>query len=104
MKYDLHIHSKYSYDGVLEPKDIVKIAIKRGLDGIAITGYNTVKGALKAKKYEYDQISNMIEGVVKSAVYIASPLTYAYFLFIIYMLRRQKTSEEEVECLQGTKL
>jgi len=52
-------------------------------------------------------ISNMIEGVVKSAVYIASPTTYAYFLFsllIIYMLKRQKTSEEEVECLQGTKL
>jgi len=52
-------------------------------------------------------ISNMIGGVVKSAVYIASPTTYAYFLFfllIIYMLRRQKTSGEGVGCLQGTKL
>ena len=106
MKYDLHIHSKYSYNGILEPKDILKIAIKRGSDGIAITDHNTVKGALEAKN-EYDQISNMIGGVVKSAVYIASPTTYAYFLFfllIIYMLRRQKTSREEVECLQGTKL
>jgi len=104
MKYDLHIHSKYPYDGVLEPKDIVKIAIKRGLDGIVITGHNTVKGALKAKKYEYDQISNMIEEAVKSAVFIASPSTYAYFFFfIIYMLRRKKT-RGEVECLQGTKL
>jgi len=55
MKYDLHIHSKYSYDGILEPRDIVKIAIKRGLDGIAITDHNTVKGALEAKKYEYDK-------------------------------------------------
>ena len=52
---DLHIHSKYSYDGILEPKDIVKIAIKKGLDGIAITDHNTVKGALEAKKYEYDK-------------------------------------------------
>ena len=33
MKYDLNTYSKYPYDGVLEPKDIVKIAIKRGLDG-----------------------------------------------------------------------
>jgi len=29
MKYDLHIHSKYSYDDILEPKDTVKIEIKR---------------------------------------------------------------------------
>lgn len=43
MKHDLHIHSKYSSDGVLEPKGIVKIAIKRGLNGIAIPDHNTIK-------------------------------------------------------------
>jgi len=37
MKYDLHIHSKYSSDGIIEPEKIVKIAAKRGLNGIAIT-------------------------------------------------------------------
>jgi len=37
MKYDLHIHSKYSSDGVLDPEKIVKIATERGLTGIAIT-------------------------------------------------------------------
>ena len=52
MKYDLHIHSKYSSDGVLKPEKIIKIAIKRGLNGIAITDHNTIKGGLKAKKYE----------------------------------------------------
>jgi len=52
MKYDLHIHSKYSSDGVLDPKKIVKIAIKRKLDGIAITDHNTIKGGLETKKYE----------------------------------------------------
>ena len=52
MKYDLHIHSKYSSDGVLDPEKIVKIAIKRGLNGVAITDHNTIKGGLKAKKYE----------------------------------------------------
>ena len=84
MKYDLHIHSKYSYNGILEPKDILKIAIKRGSDGIAITDHNTVKGALEAKN-EYDQISNMIRGAVKSAVYIASPTTiYLFVLLLIY--------------------
>ncbi|HEC92838.1 MAG TPA: PHP domain-containing protein [Candidatus Atribacteria bacterium] len=52
MKYDLHIHSKYSSDGILEPEKIVKVAIKRGLDGVAIVDHNTIKGAVKAKEYE----------------------------------------------------
>lgn len=51
MKYDLHIHSKYSSDGVLSPEKIIKTAIKKGLDGVAITDHNTIKGGLKAKEY-----------------------------------------------------
>ncbi|MCW3133792.1 MAG: PHP domain-containing protein [Methanophagales archaeon] len=43
MKYDLHIHSKYSSDGIIEPEKIIKIALKRGLDGIAITDHSTIK-------------------------------------------------------------
>jgi predicted metal-dependent phosphoesterase TrpH len=52
MKYDLHTHTKYSSDGVLEPENIVKTAKKRGLSGIAITDHNTLRGYLNAKKYE----------------------------------------------------
>jgi len=29
MKYDLHIHSRYSSDGVLDPEKIAKIATKK---------------------------------------------------------------------------
>ncbi|MFZ3170030.1 MAG: PHP domain-containing protein [Candidatus Methanoperedens sp.] len=60
MKYDLHIHSKYSSDGILDVKEIVKIAIKRGLDGIAITDHNTIKGGIEAKKYEIDSLKVII--------------------------------------------
>lgn len=52
LRFDLHTHSKYSSDGVLDPKKIVKTAIKRNLNGIAITDHNTIKGGLKAKEYE----------------------------------------------------
>jgi predicted metal-dependent phosphoesterase TrpH len=52
MKYDLHTHSRYSSDGFLDPKKMVKTALKKGLSGIAITDHNTIKGGLKAKKYE----------------------------------------------------
>ncbi|MGB7001848.1 MAG: PHP domain-containing protein [Halobacteriota archaeon] len=60
MKYDLHIHSKYSSDGVLELEKIIKIATKRGLNGIAITDHNTIKGGLKAKKYETDDFKVIV--------------------------------------------
>jgi len=52
MKYDLHIHSKYSSDGVLEPEEIINAAKKKGLDGIAVTDHNTIKGGLETKRFE----------------------------------------------------
>jgi len=60
MKYDLHIHSKYSSDGVLDPEKIVKIAIESGLNGIAITDHNTIKGGIKAKKYETEDFKVIV--------------------------------------------
>ncbi|BDZ70553.1 PHP domain-containing protein [Methanobacterium petrolearium] len=55
MKYDLHTHTKYSPDGFIEPKKIVKTAMRRGLSGIAITDHDTIKGSGKVKKYETDE-------------------------------------------------
>jgi predicted metal-dependent phosphoesterase TrpH len=51
IKIDLHVHSKYSHDGVMSPQEIVRIARKRGLDGIAITDHNTIRGGEEASKY-----------------------------------------------------
>ena len=48
LKLDLHIHSKYSGDGKGDPKEIIKVLQKRGLQGMAITDHNTIKGSLKA--------------------------------------------------------
>ena len=50
MKFDLHIHSKYSYDSFLSPERIIKIAKKRGLDGVAVTDHNTIKGGVETTK------------------------------------------------------
>ena len=60
MKYDLHIHSNYSSDGILDVREIVKIAIKRGLDGIAVTDHNTIKGGIEAKKFENGSLKVII--------------------------------------------
>ena len=60
MRFDLHSHTKYSSDGFLHPAKIVKIAIKKGLNGIAITDHDTIKGGFEAKKYENDDFKVII--------------------------------------------
>ena len=49
LKIDLHVHTRYSGDSSITLKQVVSFAKKRGLDGVAITDHNTVKGALKLK-------------------------------------------------------
>jgi len=48
MRFDLHIHSKYSTDSSLSVDDILERAVRKGLDGIAICDHNTVDGSLCA--------------------------------------------------------
>ena len=50
MRCDMHIHTKYSHDSNLEPRKILKIAKKRGIDAVAITDHGTIKGGLAVKK------------------------------------------------------
>jgi predicted metal-dependent phosphoesterase TrpH len=47
LKIDLHVHTCYSEDASTTLKEVVYYAKKKGLDGVAITDHNTVKGALK---------------------------------------------------------
>jgi len=44
MKFDLHIHTKYSEDCKVKPEKIVEVAKKNGLNGIAITDHDNIKG------------------------------------------------------------
>lgn len=48
--FDLHIHSKCSFDSLQNIKTIIKYAENARLDGIAITDHNTIDCALKARK------------------------------------------------------
>lgn len=47
MKADLHIHSTAS-DGKLSPKEIVELAVKKGLEVISITDHDSVAGIPEA--------------------------------------------------------
>lgn len=53
MKIDLHCHSYYSHDGTSSPERLIKTALEKGLDGIALTDHKTTAGweeAIKAAK------------------------------------------------------
>jgi len=47
IKADLHVHSIYSRDSVIAPKELVFYARKCGLTAVAVTDHNQVEGARK---------------------------------------------------------
>jgi predicted metal-dependent phosphoesterase TrpH len=50
VKADLHVHTTYSRDSVITPKELVFFAKKRGLTAVAVTDHNQVEGALAIAK------------------------------------------------------
>ncbi len=63
MKYDLHVHTHYSLCSILKPYTILKVARKLGLDGIAVTDHNTVKGGSEVSKANNDKNFEVIPGI-----------------------------------------
>ena len=55
MKYDLHNHTNHSPCSNLKPEILLKFVEKRGMNGIAVTDHNTIKGALEVKKLNKDK-------------------------------------------------
>jgi len=47
---DLHVHTTYSKDSLITPKDLVYYAKKRGLNAVAVTDHNNLEGAYKIAK------------------------------------------------------
>ncbi len=50
IKADLHVHTTYSKDSLITPKDLVYYAKKRGLNAVAVTDHNQLDGAYKISK------------------------------------------------------
>lgn len=95
MRFDLHSHSKYSYDSISEPKNIVSIAKGLGLDGIAITDHNTIKGGLAAKEYETSDFEVIVGAEIHTlkgeviGLYLSEEIESRYFSEVIEEMRAQ---------------
>ena len=65
---DLHVHSKYS-DGLLWPKDIVKIACKKGIKYLSITDHDTIDSQYCLQDLSREYNLSLIPGVELSTEY-----------------------------------
>lgn len=73
MQYiDLHVHSTYS-DGTCTPKELVQMAVKKGLVAMALTDHDTVEGVAYAIDAAKETNLEVIPGVELSCEYQISP-------------------------------
>jgi len=96
MKYDLHNHTYYSRCSNLKPELLLKLANKKGLDGIAVTDHNTIRGAVKAKKLNDGRNFEVIIGEEITtdagevlAFYLKDEVKPGNFFDVIDSLRKQ---------------
>jgi predicted metal-dependent phosphoesterase TrpH len=54
LRVDLHVHTRYSPDATLRPRELIARAQEAGLDRIAITDHNTMDGAFEARSIDPD--------------------------------------------------
>ena len=91
LKLDLHIHSQYSEDATGSLKNIIKILKKRGLQGMAITDHNTIKGALKSLQIKPKEF------IVIPGVEISTKDGHMLALNVTENIKRHLSVEETVE-------
>jgi hypothetical protein len=53
---ELHAHTWYSEDSLLRPRTLIEVARRRGLDKIAITDHNTLRGAREAYTLDPERV------------------------------------------------
>lgn len=63
MKCDLHVHTSYSYDSTASPKEVVRAAISKGIDCLAITDHEEVQGAAEAIRFASGKPILIIPGI-----------------------------------------
>lgn len=59
---DMHMHTTYS-DGKYTPKQLIDMAMKKGLNGISITDHDTVQGLKEANEYANEKKFLFINGI-----------------------------------------
>jgi predicted metal-dependent phosphoesterase TrpH len=60
---DFHVHTLRSYDCLTPPKMAIEMARRRGLDGIAVTDHDTIRGAMETVEANHYNDFLVIPGI-----------------------------------------
>ena len=86
---DLHVHTNYSRDSFITPKELIFYAKQNGLNAVAVTDHNTIEGALKIVK---DTDFLVIPGMEVSSMH-----GHIVALNLQTLIPRGLTAEETIE-------
>ena len=93
LRFDLHIHSYYSFDSLTKPRVIAKKAIKKGLDGISITDHNVFKIDWKKLKLEFPELI-IIPGTEIGTIGVGD--------ILCYFITKEITSKDPFDVIKQT--
>ena len=93
IKLDLHIHSHYSFDSLTKPPAIAEQALKKGLDGIAITDHNVFKINWQKLKSEHPELI-IIPGIEVGTTGVGD--------ILCYFIKKEITSKDPFEVIKQT--
>ena len=65
LKVDLHMHTRFSHDSGAPPSSVVARCLETGLNCIAVTDHNTIRGALEVREIAPFQV--IVGAEIKSA-------------------------------------
>lgn len=71
---DLHMHSNFSLDGELTPKELIDLCIEKKLKLVSITDHNDCYAFLEVKDYAKAQGITLIPGIEIDCIYKDTPL------------------------------
>jgi hypothetical protein len=95
VKYDFHVHSIYSYDSLSPLKHVIKGAKKKGLNGLAITDHETIKGATIAKEFTTSNFDIIVGSEIKTdlgdviGLFLSTEIKSRTFLDVVDEIRDQ---------------
>lgn len=92
--FDLHIHTEYSYDGVTSIRELLKIAVKKGIRVLGVTDHNTIEGGLKAYKLSKEGGYNLI---VIPGIEVSTKYGHLIALNVFEEIRRKGSIFEIIE-------
>jgi predicted metal-dependent phosphoesterase TrpH len=92
-KADLHVHTIYSHDSLITPKDLVFYAKKRGLTAVAVTDHDRIDGAL--------EIAREKDFLIIPGIEVSSRNGHIIGLNVQEPMSKGLSSDETVEKIHG---